>query len=199
VTAGDLYVLRHGETAWSRDRKHTGRTDVPLLPEGEELATKAGPILERLHGRPWSLVLSSPLGRARRTAELAGFPDAGTDDRLLEWDYGTYEGRTTVDIQTDAPDWWLWADGVPGGETAAQISGRVDALLQDRVRPALADGDVLLVAHSHVLRVLTARWLGLPPQGGAYVVLDAAGIGVLGEEHGRPALLHWNVGPSVTS
>jgi probable phosphoglycerate mutase len=192
-----LFVLRHGETAWSRDRKHTGRSDIPLLDEGRTLAQQAGVVLDRLHTQPWSLVLASPLARARDTARLAGFPAAELDDRLREWDYGSYEGRTSDEIRTEAPDWFLWADGVPEGEAPTEVAARVDAVLAERVRPALVDGDVLLVAHSHVLRVLAARWLGLDVLGGAYVVLDAAGIGVLGEEHGRPALLHWNVGPSV--
>lgn len=192
-----LFVLRHGETAWSRDRKHTGRSDIPLLAEGRTLAQQAGAILGRLHTQPWSLVLTSPLVRAHETARLAGFPGAETDDRLREWDYGAYEGRTSDDIRSEAPDWFLWSDGVPDGEDPGQVAARVDALLDERVRPALGDGDVLLVAHSHLLRVLAARWLGLDVLGGAYVVLDPAGIGVLGEEHGRPALLNWNVGPSV--
>jgi probable phosphoglycerate mutase len=192
-----LFVLRHGETAWSRDRKHTGRSDIPLLEVGRTLAQQAGVVLDRLHTQPWSLVLTSPLVRASDTARLAGFPDAEVDGRLREWDYGAYEGRTSNEIRTEAPEWFLWADGVPEGEDPAEVAARVDAVLDERVRPALADGDVLLVAHSHVLRVLAARWLGLDVRGGAYVVLDPAGIGVLGEEHGRPALLHWNVGPSV--
>ncbi|HEY5336156.1 MAG TPA: histidine phosphatase family protein [Mycobacteriales bacterium] len=192
-----LFVLRHGETAWSRDRKHTGRSDIPLLEEGRTLAQQAGAILERLHAQPWSLVLTSPLVRARDTARLAGFPAAEIDDRLREWDYGAYEGRTSDEIRTETPDWFLWSDGVPDGEGPADVAARVDALLDERVRPELGDGDVLLVAHSHLLRVLAARWLGLGVLGAAYVVLDPAGIGVLGEEHGRPTLLNWNVGPSV--
>lgn len=192
-----LFVLRHGETAWSRDRKHTGRTDIPLLAEGRGLARQAGAVLERLHTQPWSLVLTSPLARARDTARLAGFPQAEVDDRLREWDYGAYEGRTTDEIRAGAPEWFLWTDGVPEGEGPTDVAGRVDAVLDERVRPAMADGDVLLVGHSHVLRTLAARWLGLDPRAGAHVVLDAAGIGVLGDEHGQPALLHWNVGPSV--
>lgn len=192
-----LFVLRHGDTAWSRARKHTGSTDVPLLPEGRVLARQAGVVLERLHTQRWSLVLTSPLVRARDTARLAGFPAAEIDDRLREWNYGAYEGRTSDEIRLDVPDWYLWADGVPEGESPADVAVRVDAVLDERVRPALVGGDVLLVAHSHVLRTLTARWLGLEAPGGAHVVLDAAGIGVLGEEHGRPTLLNWNVGPSV--
>ncbi|MGH3744191.1 MAG: histidine phosphatase family protein [Mycobacteriales bacterium] len=192
-----LFVLRHGDTAWSRARKHTGSTDVPLLPEGRALAREAGVVLERLHTAPWSLVLTSPLLRARDTARLAGFPDAEVEDRLREWDYGAYEGRTSDEIRTTVPDWFLWADGVPEGERLADVAARADAVLGERVRPALARGDVLLVAHSHVLRTLAARWLGLEAAGGAHLILGAAGIGVLGEEHGRPTLLHWNVGPGV--
>ncbi len=192
-----LYVLRHGETAWSRDRRHTGRTDVPLLAEGRMLAERAGASLRALRGeQPWSLVLTSPLVRARETAALAGFPAADSDARLVEWDYGEHEGRTTAEIRGEVPRWWLWSDGAAGGEDAAAVGARVDALLADRVRPALTGGDVLLVAHSHLLRVLTARWLGLPPGAGAMFVLDAAGLGVLGTEHERPALLRWNVPPT---
>jgi broad specificity phosphatase PhoE len=191
-----VYVLRHGETAWSRDRRHTGSTDVPLLGEGRTLAAQAGRLLVRLRGEaPWALVLTSPLARARETATLAGFPAAESDERLREWDYGDHEGRTTEEIQVDSPAWWLWSDGAAGGEDAAAVGARVDLLLEERVRPQT--GDVLLVAHSHLLRVLTARWLGLPPAAGAMIVLDPAGIGVLGTEHERPALLRWNLSPAV--
>lgn len=191
-----VYVLRHGETAWSRDRKHTGSTDVPLLETGRTLAGQAGRLLRSLHGdAPWALVLTSPLARARETAILAGFPDAEVDDRLREWDYGEHEGRTTDEIHDDDPEWWLWSDGARGGEDAAAVGARVDALLAERVRPVA--GDVLLVAHSHLLRVLAVRWLGVPARDGAFLVLDAAGIGVLGTEHDRPALLRWNISPAM--
>lgn len=191
-----VYVLRHGETAWSRDRRHTGSTDVPLLDSGRTLAGRAGQLLRTLRGDgPWELVLTSPLARARETAELTGFPTAEVDDRLREWDYGEHEGRTTDEIHAEDPDWWLWSHGAAGGEDAAGVGARVDALLAERVRPAT--GDVLLVAHSHLLRVLAVRWLDLPAQDGAFLVLDAAGIGVLGTEHDRPALLRWNVSPTL--
>lgn len=191
-----VYVLRHGETAWSRARRHTGTTDIPLTDNGRALAPLAGRVLAQLHGTgPWELVLTSPLLRARETAALVGFPGAQVDERLREWDYGAHEGRTTEEIRADDPAWSLWSDGAPGGEDAASVGARVDALLAERVR--LAVGDVLLVAHSHLLRVLAARWLGLPPAAGALVVLDPAGIGVLGREHDRPALVRWNVAPLV--
>jgi probable phosphoglycerate mutase len=182
------YVLRHGETAWSRDRKHTGRTDVPLLEAGRVRAREAGALIARLHPAPFDRVLTSPLVRATETAALAGFPDAERDARLVEWDYGVHEGRTTDEIHEADPAWFLWDHGAEGGEDAAAVAARVDDLLSD-----VRGQEVLLVAHSHLLRVLTARWLQLPPEQGAMFVLDPAGIGVLGSEHGRPALLHWNL------
>ncbi|HVV31048.1 MAG TPA: histidine phosphatase family protein [Mycobacteriales bacterium] len=190
-----LYVLRHGETAWSAAHRHTGRSDVPLTRTGRAQARAAEPVLRvvRQPAAPWSLALSSPLVRARDTARLAGL-DVEVEDRLAEWDYGEYDGRTTADIQRDRPGWDLWRDGCPGGEQAADVAERVDGVLAERVRPALAGGDVLLVAHSHLLRVLAARWLGLAPSCGRFFVLDPAHLGVLGSEHDRPALIHWNVG-----
>lgn len=186
-----LYVLRHGETAWSKARKHTGRTDIPLTDQGRAQAARVATLLSGLHGSgAWAKVFTSPLHRAADTASLAGFPAATVDSRLLEWDYGDYDGSTTDEIRRGRPGWVLWRDGCPNGESAADVGERVDAVLAG-VR--CVDGDVLLVAHSHLLRVLTARWLGLPPEGGRMFVLDAAGVGVLGEEHGASALLHWNL------
>jgi broad specificity phosphatase PhoE len=189
-----LYVLRHGETAWSRARKHTGRSDIPLTDVGREQARSAAAALAAVGAGPtWALALASPLSRAADTAKLAGIT-AEPDDRLVEWDYGDYEGITTAAIRAGRPGWDLWIDGCPNGEKLAEVAARVDLLLTERVRPALRTGNVLLAAHSHLLRVLTARWLELDPDGGRHFVLDPAHIGVLGTEHGSPALLGWNLG-----
>jgi broad specificity phosphatase PhoE len=186
---GELILVRHGETEWARDGRHTGRTDVPLTPRGEEQARSLAPLLA---DREIVLTLVSPAQRARRTAKLSGLTEAGTDDRLWEWDYGAYEGRTTPQIGEDRPGWYLWRDGVVGGETVEQVGARVDGVL-DRVRPSLAEGDVALVAHGHVLRVLTARWLGLPPSGGRLFRLDTGTLSTLGTEHDQPVIRSWNV------
>ena len=194
---GDLIILRHGETEWSRSGRHTGRTDVPLTAHGEEQARALAPLVAR---RSAVRAFTSPALRARRTAQLAGLPGAATesDSRLWEWDYGGYEGMTTPQIRTGRPGWYLWEDGIiPGdadhpGETVEQVGGRVDAVL-DRARPLLAEGSVVLVAHGHVLRVLTARWLGLAPAAGRLFRLDTGTISVLGTEHDRPVILSWNV------
>jgi len=192
VGMGEIVVLRHGQTEWSRDGKHTGLTDVPLLPEGEQQARE---VSEALAGRTFVEVRVSPRQRARRTAELAGLHATAVDDDLVEVDYGGYEGRTTAEISAElGREWSVWQDGtVPGdspGETLAAVGDRVDRVLE-RVRPRLGDGDVALVAHGHVLRVLTARWLGLPPEAGALFALPAGSFGVLGHEHDRPVLTAW--------
>ncbi|GAB2804864.1 histidine phosphatase family protein [Actinoallomurus bryophytorum] len=186
---GELILVRHGETEWARDGRHTGRTDVPLTPRGEEQARSLAPLLA---DRKIAFRLVSPAARARRTAELAGLGGAETDDRLWEWDYGAYEGRTTPQIREERPDWYLWRDGVVDGETVEQVGVRVDGVL-DRVRPHLAEGDVVLVAHGHVLRVLTARWLDLPPAGGRLFRLDTGTLSTLGTEHDQPVIRSWNV------
>jgi broad specificity phosphatase PhoE len=186
---GHLILVRHGETEWARDGRHTGRTDVPLTPHGEEQASSLAPLLAE---RRIAVTLVSPAKRARRTAELADLSGAETDERLWEWDYGAYEGRTTPEIRAERPGWYLWRDGVVGGETAEQVGARVDGVL-DRVRPSLADGDVVLVAHGHVLRVLTARWLGLPPDAGRLFALSTGTLSTLGTEHGEPVISSWNV------
>ena len=189
---GEIVVVRHGQTEWSRTGRHTGGTDLPLLPEGEDQARALAPLLA---GRTFAEVRVSPRQRARRTAELAGLTATDLDDDLVELDYGGYEGRTTAEIseQLGRP-WSVWADGVvPGetpGETLSEVGQRVDRVL-DGVRRRLADGDVALVAHGHVLRVLTARWLGLAPADGALFALPAGRVGVLGHEHGRPVLSAW--------
>lgn len=202
----ELLVIRHGETEWSRDHRHTGRTDVPLTARGEEQARALAP---ELAGRAFALVLVSPALRARRTAELAGLTPAGAeppepgapraefDPDLWEWDYGGYEGVTTAGIRRDRPGWYLWRDGViPGGpghpgETAEQVGARADRVIA-RVRPVVAGHDVALVAHGHLLRVLTARWLGLPPWDGRLFRLDTGTISALGFEHGEPVIRRWN-------
>jgi broad specificity phosphatase PhoE len=186
---GELILVRHGETEWSRDGRHTGRTDLPLTPHGEEQARAIAPLLA---ARKITLTLVSPARRARRTAELAGLTATETDERLWEWDYGAYEGRTTAQIREERPGWYLWRDGVIGGESAEQAGARVDGVL-DRVRPFLDDGDVALAAHGHVLRILTARWLGLPPADGRLFRLDTGTISTLGTEHGEPVITSWNV------
>lgn len=194
---GELIILRHGETEWSRARRHTGRTDLPLTTRGEEQARALVPLLA---GRSVVRVVASPAERARRTAELAGLKVDELDDDLWEWDYGGYEGITTAEIHERRPGWFLWDDGViPGdaghpGESVEQVGERVDRVLE-RVRPALADGDVALVAHGHVLRVLTARRLGLEPSAGRLFALDTGTLSTLGTEHDRPVITAWNVPP----
>jgi probable phosphoglycerate mutase len=201
---GDLILLRHGETEWSLAGKHTGRTDIPLTPRGEAAAAALAPLLAR---RSIVAVLTSPAQRAVRTAELALGPlatNAKQDPDLWEWDYGGYEGMTTAEIQQTRPGWYLWRDGViPGdaghpGETVQSVGERTDRVLA-RARPLLADGDVALVAHGHVLRVLTARWLGLDPSGGRLFRLDTGTISTLGFEHDEPVILTWNVPPPSAS
>ena len=181
-----LVLLRHGETEWSRDGRHTGRTDVPLTPLGRRQATAAGPALAR-----WAFaeVRTSPLGRARDTASLAGHPHATVDEDLLEWDYGAYEGVTTAEIRTDHPGWTVFDGDIPGGETPEQVGTRVDRVIE-RVRAV--DGDVLLVAHAHLLRVLAARWVGLPATGARYLDLSTASISVLAHKREQPVLFSWN-------
>ncbi len=180
---GQLILLRHGETEWSASGRHTGRTDIPLTARGEAAAAALAPALAK---REIRAVFTSPASRAVRTAELAGLRDAKPDPDLWEWDYGGYEGRTTAQIQEERPGWYLWRDGViPGdaahpGETIAQVGARADAVLA-RAEPLLADGDVALVAHGHVLRVLTARWLGLDPDGGRLFRLDTGTFSTLGK------------------
>jgi probable phosphoglycerate mutase len=191
---GEIVVLRHGQTEWSRSGQHTGVTDLPLLPEGEE---QARALRDALADRRFSEVWVSPRRRAVRTAELAGLTPTAVDDDLVEVDYGGYEGRTTAEISAElGRPWSVWVDGtVPGdtpGETLAAVGERVDRLL-DRARSSLDGGDVALVAHGHVLRVLTARWLGLPPERGALFALPAGSFGVLGHEHSRPVLTAWGL------
>jgi probable phosphoglycerate mutase len=185
----ELVVVRHGETEWSRSGQHTGRTDLPLLQEGEERAQMLHPVLAT---RRFALVLTSPLERARRTAELAGFPDAEPDDDLLEWDYGIYEGTRTTDVRQQQPGWSIWETTVEDGEQPEQVGERTDRVI---ARARAADGDVLAFAHAHVLRILSARWLDLPAGRGRNLVLAPATVSVLGWEREAPALRQWNVPP----
>ena len=195
---GDLILLRHGETEWSLAGKHTGRTDVPLTPHGEAVAAALAPALAQ---RDIVAVITSPARRAVTTATLAGLTDAKLDPDLWEWDYGGYEGLTTAQIKETRPGWYLWRDGViPGetghpGETVDEVGTRVDRVLT-RVAPLLADGDVALVAHGHVLRVLTARYLCLEPTAGRMFRLDTGTVSTLSTEHTEPVIASWNVPPA---
>jgi broad specificity phosphatase PhoE len=194
----ELILLRHGETEWSLAGKHTGRTDIPLTPSGEAAAKALGPLLSR---RDIVAVFTSPARRAVTTAAFAGLSNARPDPDLWEWDYGGYEGLTTAQIQETKPGWYLWRDGViPGdaahpGQTLEQVAQRTERVLA-RVTPLLASGDVALVAHGHVLRVLTACYLRLPPADGRLFRLDTGTVGALGTEHAEPVIASWNVPPS---
>ncbi|MEU7617961.1 histidine phosphatase family protein [Micromonospora rifamycinica] len=186
----EIILIRHGETAWSASRRHTSYTDLELTPDGERQARALAGVLT---GRRFARVLASPRRRARDTAELAGLTVDEIDEDLAEWNYGAYEGRTTADIQRERPDWTIWTDGCPGGESPAQLGTRVDRLLT-RVVPLLELGSVAFVGHAHTLRVVGARWIGLPASGGGKLRLDTATVSVLGHEHGRPVILRWNSG-----
>jgi probable phosphoglycerate mutase len=195
---GELILLRHGETEWSLDGKHTGRTDIPLTARGEGAAKALEPVLSR---RDVVAVFTSPARRAVTTAAFAGLSNAQPDPDLWEWDYGGYEGLTTPQIQKTTPGWYLWRDGViPGdaahpGETIEQVAQRTERVLA-RVAPLLAGGNVALVAHGHVLRVLTACYLRLPPSEGRLFRLDTGTVSTLGAEHAEPVITSWNVPPS---
>jgi broad specificity phosphatase PhoE len=194
---GDLLLVRHGETEWSLSGQHTSWTDLPLTQHGEEQAKSLAPLLSQ---RTHALALTSPLGRAIRTAELAGITGTSVEPGLHEWDYGAYEGITTVEIHRTRPDWDLWTDGVPPGpdghpgESPEQIGQRADRVLS-RVDAALPDGDVILVAHAHFLRVLTARRLGLAPAEGRLFQLATGTVSRLSTEHDRPVIAEWNSRP----
>lgn len=185
----EIYLVRHGQTEWSLSGQHTGRTDMPLTAAGEAAArTLAG----RLQGLAFSAIWSSPSQRASKTCALAGFGDARViKDDLAEWDYGTYEGITTKAILAQRPGWQLFRDGCPGGESAADVGARADRIIH-AIRAA--NDRILIFSSSHFLRVLTARWLGLPPEGGALFVLDTTSISVLGYEHDltEPVVRMWN-------
>jgi probable phosphoglycerate mutase len=187
----ELWLVRHGETQWSRSGAHTGRTDIPLTESGREKAAAVGRYLKGCH---FDLVLVSPLQRARETCRLAGYENALVDPNLMEWDYGDYEGRTTSQIQSDRPGWSLWTDGVPNGETVTQVAARADNVI---ARTLSVSGDVAIFAHGHILRVLTARWLGLPPQGGRLFALGTASVSTLGYERETSVITRWNLSPSA--
>lgn len=188
-----VVLVRHGETSWSAQHRHTGRTDLPLTAAGERQATAAGPVVAGL-GLRNPLILVSPRGRARRTAELAGLTGAEVEPELAEWDYGDYEGRTTPQIRTTDPGWTIWTGAVPGGESAAEIAARADRVLAT-TRAALPDRDVVLVGHGHFSRALIARWLGFPVREGRRFALATAGVSVLGYEHSDPTLWAHNLRP----
>ena len=186
----EIVLVRHGETEWSKAGKHTGRTDVPLTDRGREEAEAVGAVLRE---RRFELVLTSPLARAAETCRLAGFGDvAERRDELREWDYGAYEGRKTVEIREERPEWTLWRDGVPDGETAADVGARVDRVIGEL---RAADGDAVIFAHGHLLRVLAARWLGLEPAAGRLFALDSGTISILGYEREAPVIRVWNDRP----
>jgi probable phosphoglycerate mutase len=184
-----VVAVRHGETGWSRDLRHTGRTDVPLTARGRDQARR---LASALGSWTFAAVYTSPLQRARDTCRLAGFgAEAVVDAHLMEWDYGDYEGRTSAAIHSERPDWDLWRDGVPGGESLDHVARRAEQVL-GRIRGVT--GDVLLFGHGHMLRVLTATWLDLAPAQAQHFFLSAGAFGVLGYEHTWSALRQWNVG-----
>ena len=188
----EVVLVRHGETEWTRTRQHTGKTDIPLDEEGERQAQLVG---EALRGREFGLVLTSPLKRAAETCRLAGFGDvAQARAELAEWDYGEYDGRTTADIRAERPDWSLWRDGVPGGESTADVGRRADHIVEELRRASV---DALVFGHGHQLRVLTARWLGLEPSEGRLFALSTATLSVLGHERETPVIWRWNEPASV--
>lgn len=188
-SAGELVLVRHGETAWSRSGRHTSSTDLELTPAGcDEARAAAG----KLAGRTFAAVFTSPMQRARETCGIAGLGDGAivTDD-LHEWDYGRYEGLTTAQIREHRPGWTIFNGDPPGGETAAEVGARADRVIERAVTAAVG-GDVALFSHGHFLRVVGTRWIGLPPRDGALLRLDTATICVLGYEHGNRVLHVWN-------
>jgi len=185
-----LVLIRHGETEWSRDGRHTGRSDIPLTQEGEKRARFLSQRLRRLGVEPLR-VLSSPRQRAIETARLAGFEMPEVTHLLVEVDYGEYEGRTSTEIRGERPDWDLFTDGTPGGESLADAAARCQRLLDD-VGPEAGEGDVLLFAHGHILRVLAVTYLGQPPDQARCIALDAAAVSILGHEHWWRAIRLWN-------
>ncbi|MDN4162225.1 histidine phosphatase family protein [Nocardioides abyssi] len=182
----ELWLVRHGQTEWSRDHRHTSVTDLPLLPEGEEVARS---LAERLHPGDFEVVRTSPRQRARRTAELAGFPDVEVDEDLVEWAYGDYEGITTDEIRETVPGWTVWTHPSLGGESAEEVSTRLDRVVE---RARQVEGRTLVFAHGHCLRALAARWLGLPVADGRHLKLGTATVSVLGWERETPVVERWN-------
>jgi len=185
---GELWLIRHGETEWSRSGAHTGRTDIPLTETGRQ---QAEAIRRLLNGRPFAMVLTSPLERARETCELAGYRSAAEiDPNLHEWDYGDCEGKTTGQIREQFPGWSIWNGPVPHGETIDQVAARARAILE---HTSHAEGDVALFAHGHILRILTACWLELPPEAGRFFALGTASVSTLGHEHENRVITRWNL------
>jgi len=200
VTAGCIVLIRHGETQWSRTGRHTGLTDLPLTPEGEEAARSLKPLLPMA----FDLVLSSPLQRARRTAELAGLHLTAVDPDLLEWDYGAWEGLTTAEIRAQRHDasWVIWNQPIPSGQTPgeqlADIAARTDHVIERCLPVVRAGGRCALIAHGHVLRILTARWLGLEARAGRLFALNSATLSTLGFEHEQQVIGTWNSRAALT-
>ena len=187
--SAQLWVVRHGETEWSKSGRHTGATDVPLTPDGEEQAKALRDMLADLHP---VLVLCSPRQRARETARLAGLDVDEVTDDLAEWNYGDYEGLSTPEIRKNVPGWTIFSHPAPGGETAEQVRVRADRVLTQAVT-RLIEGPVILVGHGHLSRVLGARWMGLPVSSGANLLLGTAAPSLLGAQHGIPAIVRWNI------
>jgi len=187
VADAEIWLVRHGETEWSLTGRHTGRSDIPLTPRGVRQAEMLG---RRIGARRFARVVTSPLSRARDTCRLSGQgARAELSPDLREWDYGRWEGRTSLEIRREVPDWTIWTGAVPGGETVDQVGERVDRVLE-RVRGS--PGDVILFAHGHVLRILAARWLGLSARDGRYLGLDTASLSSLGHEREQPVVRSWN-------
>jgi probable phosphoglycerate mutase len=183
----EIWLMRHGETEWSVSGAHTSRTDLPLLPSGIKQAQE---LAGKLKNQKFALVLVSPMQRARETCRLAGLSaQAEVTDDLKEWDYGAYEGLSTADIHKDNPNWSLWRDGVPNGESLEQVGARVQRVIQ---RCLKVDGNTALFAHGHVLRILTAVWLGLPPRDGQFFALNTGTMSELGFEHEYRVIRRWN-------
>jgi broad specificity phosphatase PhoE len=187
VTSAQIVLARHGSTEWTVSRRHTGRSDIPLTEDGRR---QAALLRGALQGRSFRAVLTSPLRRALETCQLAGLGDsAERRDDLMEWDYGAYDGRTTADIRKERPGWLLWRDGCPGGESAADVGARADRVVEELRE---LDGDVAIFAHGHLLRVLAARWVGLPPESGALLALGTGTLSVLGWEREIAVVSLWN-------
>jgi len=186
-TGHEIVLVRHGETEWSLSGQHTGTTDVPLTDNGRRVAESLG---ERLGGREYAVVMSSPLTRSLETARLAGYgEEVAIREELREWEYGAYEGLSTPQIREERPGWWLWRDGCPDGETAAEVGERADRVIADLRE---IDGDALVFAHGHILRVLAARWIGLGPECGSLFGLETATLGSLGWERETAVIWMWN-------
>lgn len=188
----ELWLIRHGETEWSRSRKHTGRTDVVLTAHGRRRAEE---LRDYLAGKTFAAVLTSPLKRARETCEIAGFGDvAKVDEGLREWDYGVHEGRTTEEIRAETPGWSVWANEITGGETLEQVGQRADGVIERALAGVADGGQVALFAHAHILRILAARWIGLGAVEGRRFVLGTGSVSVLGWERETRVIQAWNRG-----